>query len=82
MAFVDAQTGRTFYPPLSVHAGDRLVPAMFGTGPVFDFRLESRLFTMQACPERELHAPCYAYYFLLEAGRWRLLLRQPLGSEP
>ena len=83
MVFVDAGTGRIYYPPLSfgTEGNQRIGLPMFGLGPApLEFRLNSSLLTMNACPENGPNAPCYRYFFLWRENRWRLLRREPLEN--
>lgn len=88
MVFVDAETGKIQYPPLSFgHKGtDQIVLPMLGLGSAeIEFKANSRLLIMKACEPGpcELNAPGFAYYFLWQEGKWSMLRRvRPEESEP
>jgi hypothetical protein len=84
MVFVDAQTGNIYYPPISLgHVGtQKIALPFFGlTSAEFEFRLDSRLIRISACPEEtnRLNSSCFTYYFLWDDNRWTLLRRNRLA---
>jgi hypothetical protein len=87
MVVVDAVTGRVYNPPLAFgnEGNQRIGLPMFGFSPApLKFRLTSRLFTMDACPEQptKFHAPCFSYYYLWQDNEWHLLRRVRLEDNP
>ena len=87
MAVVDASTGRIYYLPMAIgkKGNQRIGLPMFGLRPAeVDFRVTSRLFTMNACPEQlnKPHASCYSYYYLWQDNDWKLLRRVRLEDNP
>jgi hypothetical protein len=81
MAVVDARSGQTYAPPMSSEGRTGLALPQFGTGAArTDFRLNSRLFQMDACSnvsgrQANWEKDCFSYYFLWRDNRWVLLHR-------
>jgi hypothetical protein len=87
MVVVDALTGTVYHLPLAFgqEGTQKIGLPMFGLRHAeVDFRLRSRLFTMNACPEQpgKAHARCFSYYYLWQDNDWRLLRRMRLEDDP
>jgi len=87
MVVADALTGKVYDLPVVFgrEGTQRIALPMFGLRPAeVDFRLKSRLFTMNACPEQPSrpNARCYSYYYLWTNNEWRLLRRVRLEDSP
>jgi len=86
MVVVDALTGKIHHLPLAFgrEGNQKIGLPMFGLRPAeVDFRVTSRLFTMNACPEHpnRAHASCFSYYYLWQDNEWRLLRRVRLEDD-
>jgi hypothetical protein len=86
MVFVDAETGKIEYPPLSFgHKGtDQTVLPMLGLGSAeIEFKANSRLLIMKTCRPgvTNLDAPRYVYHFLWQDNKWSLLRRVRLEQD-
>jgi hypothetical protein len=84
MVFVHAETGSIYYPPISLgNVGtEKIGLPFFGLRSAdFEFRLNSRLMTISACPDEtnRRNAPCFTYYFLWDDNRWNLLRQERLS---
>ena len=80
MVIVDALTGKIYDIPLGFgrEGGQRMVLPGLGLSPAeVAFRLTSRLWKIDACPDQPYkeHALCYSYYYLRQDNNWRLLRR-------
>jgi len=74
VVMVDARTGEIYSLPLAIR---RIGLPRFGYAPAeVEYRLNSRLLTMKACPG-QLSGPCFMHYFLWSGEDWRLLRRSP-----
>ncbi len=85
MVMVDARTGKIHRLPLAMGTeGDqKLGIPFFGLRSAeVEFRLTSRLLTMDACPEQsEKPDPkCYRHFYLWEDEKWKLVRRVQIAS--
>ena len=85
MVVVDARTGRIHHLPMAMgtRGEQRIGVPLFGlrSGEV-NFRLDSRLLTIDACPEQseKPDAACYSHRYLWENEKWKLLGRVRIES--
>jgi hypothetical protein len=86
MVIVDASTGKIYYLPgrFGREGAQNIVLPMHGLSPAeVEFRLTSRLLTINACPNQPYreHARCYSYYYLWQNNTWRMLRRVRLEDD-
>jgi hypothetical protein len=88
MAVSDLKTGTVLDPPLAAKSGQLALPLLVfpyrpGMNAEIEYRLNSRLMIIKATPHywERLDARAYAFYFLLQDGKWKLLRRVPITDE-
>ena len=87
MVILHASTGKIYGIPLGVgkEGGQRMVlPGLGPSHAEVEFRLPSRLWKIDACPDQpyKKYAHCYSYYYLWNNNDWRLLRRVRLEDNP
>lgn len=84
MAVADAETGAVYSPPLSARLRGLTLPllAPANSAPsdaTIEYRLNSKLMIVKATPNADRpSAVSYAFYFVWEGDRWKLLRRIPI----
>jgi hypothetical protein len=81
----DAETGKIYHLPLAAGTmgTQKIGTPFFGLRSAeVNFRLTSRLLTIDACPEQYVKADalCYSHYYLWENNSWKLLRRVQIES--
>jgi hypothetical protein len=87
MAIVDARNGNIYFPPITDEGIG--VPSYFlpfltypnggTTGPVLQFRTDSRLLIIKCNQGKGWRS--YIFYFLWQHDKWRLLRKEPLKKD-
>lgn len=82
LPIVDAQTSVVHRLPLTAPF-EFVMPMVGPLSSEVEFRPDSRLWTMTACPEQQSSwdGPCFRYFFLWQDEKWTQLRKVPLRED-
>jgi hypothetical protein len=82
LPIVDARTGVIHRPPMT-DPFEFVMPMVGPLSSEVEFRPDSRLWTMTACPEQQSRwdGPCFRFYFLWQDEKWTQLRKVQLRDD-